>query len=128
MKYILVLLLALTTFSCKKDDDKQATLEVTLSYYYNQYQGYKPDVNASVYLFRDTGKDYEAKYVHYATGGLTIKGSDQKVYSDYSGKTDVNGVATLTGVPYGKYLIVVSGKGRSVYSKKKITVNSEFQK
>src|SRR5690606_24172221 len=115
--------------SCSKDkDDGRATVEVTLSYYYNKVQGYKPDVNASVYLFKDKGQEYESKYIDYATGGLVIKGTETRVFPEFSVKTDVKGVATFIDVPYGKYILVVSSKGRYVYSKKKITIDREFIK
>lgn len=124
------LLLALSALlilfiGCKKDsEDSMGSVSITMSYYYNTFQGYKPDVDASAFLFKDTGTEYEKTFIDYKIGYLHKKGTEQTVRPDYTATADVSGKATFDGVKYGKYLLVVSSNGRFVYSTKMIEVNS----
>ncbi|TZF81805.1 hypothetical protein FW774_17260 [Pedobacter sp. BS3] len=128
-KTLLILTAAILLSACKKSDDKPKTgsIEVKLSYFYNDFQGYKADVGARIYLFKQTGKSYDKSYVNYSIGALQVSGSDEIVYYDYRAEADVTGTAKIDNVPYGKYLLVAASKGRFVYSVKPIEVNSVSQ-
>lgn len=127
-KIILALVMAFSIASCKKNDVQlNGSLEVKMSYYYNSYQGYKPDVGAKIYLFKQTGKSYERKLVDYRIGLLTIEGTTEIVRADFKAEADGTGLAKIQNVPYGDYLLVASSKGRFIYSTKPITINAALQ-
>lgn len=127
-KIIIAFICALFLTGCSKDSEvKTGSLEVTLSYYYNAYQGYKPDVDAKVYLFKGYDVKYKDSYSNYATGSLRTESDDKLVFNDFKAVADVNGKAVISNIPYGKYLLVVSSKGRFVYSKKIIEINSDLK-
>lgn len=117
----------LMILSCSKDDDiSTATVEVTISYFYNTSQGFRPDTNAKLYLYKHTGATYERRWSDFMTGGLVVEGNGQRVMPDFTGTADVNGLVKINNVPYGKYVMVAAGKGRATYSLKTITLNAEL--
>lgn len=128
-KILLAILITMATaVGCKKDkEEKKGALEVKMSYYFNQYQGYKPDVNADIFLFKNTGKSYKQDYIDYRIGRLEVEGTGESVSSDFSAKSDASGTAKINDIPYGSYLLVATSKGRFVYSKKIIEINSDLK-
>ena len=124
-KLMLFIAVASVFVGCKKDEGvKTGTVEVTISYFYNDFQGYKPDVDASIYLFKQTGKSYERSLVDYRIGVLTVEGTEETVRHDFKATANVNGVATINNVPYGEYLLVAASEGRWSYSVKPIKLNA----
>ena len=59
-KKILVIIIAGFVLSCDSLLSP-ATLEIEVSYYYNHYIGYKPDIGARAYLFKE--KDAKNVYI-----------------------------------------------------------------
>lgn len=126
-KFALLAVLATLLFSCKKDSDDTGIITVNVSYQVSSSQGSKADAGASVYLYKQTGKEFNRVYIDYKIGYLTDKSTGETVRPDYSATADASGNAVLNNIPYGKYLIVASSKGRNVYSAKPIDVNSPNQ-
>lgn len=122
MKHLtLIILIAFAAFSCSKNDETTGSVEVKVSYYYNAYQGYKPDANAKAYLFK--GSNVVAnKYVKSRLGIAYI--GETEVESNFRSVADVNGTVLFENIPSGNYLLVVVSEGRSSYSAKQIEVGS----
>lgn len=125
MKRILLLvILSVSLISCSKDDKVESgALEVTLSYYFNEYQGNKPDVGASIYLFKQEGKSIDYEESSMRIGLLQYKGESEHTRNVYNATADVYGKAVINEVLYGDYLLVAASKGRFIFSVKPITIN-----
>lgn len=121
-KVFLVVVAAVMIVGCKKKD---GAVELTISYYYNNYQGYKPDVGAKVYIF-DKDVNCSSMSLTDAQMGIIVdkNGNTKFDLYKYSSEADVNGVVKISVQP-AEYYIVVASKGRYLYSMKKITVKSE---
>ena len=112
---------------CKKDEP--ASLEIEVSYYYNQYQGYKPDIGAKAYLF--TEKQTKTVWIDSISptlaqfGKLTDKsGTIIDVRYQYKGEAGVSGMLNITGIEPGSYLLILASKGRYTFTHKHIDFNS----
>jgi hypothetical protein len=133
-KFLLFFLFSIALMSCKKEDDEPGSVSIKVSYYYNAYQGYKPDVGAKAYLH---DVEYISK-VHLdslhpiaAKVGLLIDkngdfllSSNNGVTYNYSGEADVSGQIDIPNVGPGDYYLVVASEGRYTFSTKRITVGS----
>ncbi|MFB9862617.1 hypothetical protein [Rufibacter immobilis] len=124
--------LMLLAFGCGSDKSEDpepqfGSVEVRMSYFYNDFQGYKPDTGADIYLFKETGKKFINDWIDYRIGTLRVEGTEEKVKYDFAAEADVSGVAKIENVPYGKYILVAASKGRFTYSKKSIEINSVSQ-
>lgn len=109
---------------CSKDEEP-ANLEITVSYFYNTYQGYKPDVGATVVLYNSSDvsgycADSTGYIGHKFAGFENSKGEDMSVNYRYDQEADVNGVVKISGITPGKYLVAVCSKGRWLYSVKTV--------
>lgn len=126
MKKILLSIIATSILlGCSKDNSEETgTVTVNVSYKPNETQGIRSDAGASAYIYKQTGREYNRVYVDYKIGYLTDKSTGETVRPDYSATADASGNAVFNNLPYGKYLLVVSSKGRNVYSAKPIEVNS----
>ncbi|GEM_PF-6821079 len=122
---LLVSFLFIQLLVVSAQEKREGTVEVNVSYFFNKNQGYKPDVNAKVFLFKDTQQPYIFNSIGPTVGFLKVEGNEQSVKYDYQAKANSQGVATIQKVPYGTYLLIVAGEGRKLYSKKIITVDSE---
>ena len=129
MKRILLVLITFAAIiaGCKKEDKPVLTgnLDVKMSYFYNTYQGYKPDTGAEIYLFKQNGKAFDQDYIAYRIGYLKVVGTGETVQYNFKAEADVSGTAKITGIPYGQYLLVACSEGRNTYSVKTIEINSE---
>lgn len=124
-KAILTLVGSSILLGCSKDDSEYSgNLAVSISYKVSEAGGSKPDAGASAYLYKQTGREYNRVYIDYKIGYLTDKATSETVRPDYSATADASGNATINNIAYGKYLLVVSSKGRNVYSVKPIEINS----
>lgn len=114
MKKLLFALLVLLLFSCKDDEIETGSLTVKISYL--DPNGFdieaKPDVGVDVYVFKSSGKVYNENVLDFREGALDEINMEDLATHDYRGKTDVSGTATIKGLPYGKYMVFVSSKGR----------------
>ena len=131
MKKVLVFLaIAVCFISCDKG---KGNLELTVSYYFNDYQGYKPDVAAHAYLFDIKIKDEmcldSMNYYTAMIGRLVGKDGEwlineinDKYDYLYDGEADANGVLRISDINVGKYIIMLSSKGREIYSIKDIEI------
>lgn len=109
------------------------SLKVTVSYYYNTYQGYKPDVGAKVFLFL---KSETTSFHNDSTNPIIAKAGMLQDYSGdiisgltykYSGITDGSGNCVINDIEPEDYLLIVASNGRTVYSHKYITINEGQQ-
>ena len=129
MKRILMLFMILTglSSSCSKngaDPSANGSVEVKMSYFYNDAQGYKPDANASIFLFKQSGKSIDYENSSPRIGKIQYQGDNEPVYQDYEATADLNGLAVIENVPNGDYLLVAKSKGRLTFSIKPISVKS----
>jgi len=126
-KLLLLPLLIILLFGCQKDKDEEVplgSLEVKISYYYNAFQGYKPDTGANLYLYKQTGKTYIRDFIDFRVGLLEVVGTGEKVTSDFKAEADVTGLAKINNIPYGDYLMVAASEGRFLYSAKPIKIDA----
>lgn len=126
MKKLLFLFLFVSLLSgCSKPGN----LELTISYFYNNFQGYRPDVGAKAMLFKSSVSQrlcmdsitlpYAETGIFYDNNGKYIKDEDiLKAEADVSGKINFKDLSN------GKYLLIVSSKGRHIFSKKEIEIES----
>lgn len=125
-RIILFFISAVLMASCGKDDNlKTADVEVKISYFQNDFLGYRPDTGAKLFLYKHTGASYEPNWANFMTGGIVVESTGERVFADYTGTADADGLVKIQNVPFGKYLMVASGKGRRAYSIKTITISSE---
>lgn len=127
-KLFLIVALAIVLFSCKKDNEP-ATVNIEVSYYYNDYQGYKPDIAAILYLCEKVKTD---SFCNDSTAALFIRMGS---YSDksgelidipykYKGEAGSSGNINIVGVIPGDYLFLLVSKGRYVYTHRYQTIHS----
>ncbi len=127
--FLLAMLPVLVLSSCSKDDDEPGSIELTVSYFYNSFQGYKPDVGATAYLFEYSKKDLlNLGTMTCASGmmGVLIDKNEEYHFNEYTSKgtADVNGVIRLKNINPGSYFIMVGSEGRYLYSMKDIIIKS----
>ncbi len=116
------LFIALMVCAGMAQGQEKADVVFKVSSFFNDYKGYVPDVNARVYLYKDTGKTLAPPSPGSYDMGWLLDGRDT-VFADYKGRIDVDGRAEFTGVPYGRYLAVVDSKLRFMHSKKMVAVD-----
>jgi hypothetical protein len=115
--------------SCSKDEDQPATVNIEVSYYYNTYQGYRPDIGAIAYLCE---KDKSNAFHNDSTAALFIRvgmyadktGDLIQIPYKYKGEAGVSGKINIPSVDPGDYLLLLASKGRYLYSFKYITIHS----
>lgn len=123
----LISILILSLSGCKK---APGNLEITVSYFYNNFLGYKPDVGANAILF-------EEKYLSgICKDSINLINSRVGVFYNTKGKAiddpknmlkaeaNVEGKITFKDIPCGKYFLLVISNGRYVFSKKVIDIES----
>lgn len=128
-KLTLLFLISLICFSCDKIFEP-GSVEIEVSYYYNQYQGYKPDVGAKAFLF-ERDKSITSVYIDSMSSidariGFLVDKNDDLLDVDYkySGEAGASGIITISDVDQGKYLLILASKGRYTFTHKYIEVNS----
>lgn len=121
MKYLyLGITLLLLTVGCSKDKNEEpGDLIITVSYYYNQFIGYKPDAGADAHLFEN--EDVECDNQVDALVGWAYIG-EEKYESDYNAEADVNGVIHFYNIPGGAYYLTIKSKGRFTFSDKIVDI------
>lgn len=104
--------------SCEKEEEP-GNLKIIVSYYYNDFIGYKPDVGARVFLYTDT----YAKCPDWVSSiiGKAYVGEEESDYQ-YKAEADVNGEIHINNIPSGYYYIVLTSEGRYTYSDKIIDI------
>ena len=153
MKKVLFVIISLFVFyGCVKDDANPvsvptpipvkekpkvipvvpAKLEVSVSFFYNDYQGYRKDVDSKAYLFKDSiGKKaymfklspVDARYGMLVDAQGVRLGSDKSEFPQvfsYSGIADGDGKINISDIAPATYLLVVASKGRYVFSSKTV--------
>ena len=131
------LLLLLGIFvGCSKKMEEPANLNVKVSYYYNAFIGYKPDVGATAFLYEEkfAKQAYtdSISWVAASIGALIDKNGEYIIgdnglssgYYKYRGEADVTGTVTIAGVSPGGYLLILVSKGRYTFSSKHIDIQS----
>lgn len=111
--------------SCKKSDSESlgsGSVEVKMSYFFNDSQGYKPDADARIFLFKQTKKSIDYEKSSPRIGKIWYVGDSEPVYQDYEATADVTGLAVIENVGNGDYLLVAKSKGRFTFSIKPISV------
>lgn len=113
-------------------------VEITVSYFYNNFVGYRPDVGADAFLFHADNREVYADSLVFSSLGIATIYSENtdgktyvrnssydekyKVYNDYSSEADVNGLIRFSDIPVGRYFIIISSHGRWTYSYRYIDV------
>lgn len=90
-------------------------LEITVSYYYNDFIGYKPDVGAKAYLYSDINASCP-DYVSSIIGNAYVGG--EEIRNEYFGRADVEGKVLIENIEPGQYYLVLVSEGRFTYSEK----------
>ena len=106
------------------------TVEVSVSYFYNNYHGFKPDVDAKVLLVEKSNwhnfQDYSYYDVKFPNAmGFFSKSDKKRIEYNYEAIANVHGIVKIDNVLYGKYEIIVVSEGRKSYSHKTIDLNAE---
>ncbi|ADY50973.1 hypothetical protein Pedsa_0391 [Pseudopedobacter saltans DSM 12145] len=122
--YFLTIVLLVLFFGCKKEN-KTSSVEIRLLYKSKTGSNYLPDVDAGVYLYKQKGKAMIMS-ARNRMGMVIFEGDQDYTRPDYSGKADVNGVVSISGVEDGNYNIVVGSKARIVWSYKNIDINGDI--
>jgi hypothetical protein len=128
-KVIVVAIIAAVFAGCSKEDDGgTGTVELTVSYFYNDYQGYKPDVGAQVHVFDEKYGSvvcYDSMSIVAARIGIIYdKQGEPHVDEIYSTEVGAGGVAKFA-LDAGNYFMIVASEGRWLYSTKSIKVNKD---
>lgn len=126
LTFLSVVLITLIT-SCSKDNEQSnsnGSVEVKMTYFFNDAQGYKADVGASIFLFKQTQKSIDYEKSSPRIGKIWYVGDSKEVYQDYEANAGADGVATIENVSNGDYLLVAKSKGRMTFSIKPISVNN----
>lgn len=126
MKKILFLLSVSLFFSCSKDGS--GNLELTVSYFYNDFQGYKPDVGSTVYIFDDEYSKVifpDSMSIIAARTGMIIDKDGKPHLYEQKGEADVSGKINIDNIKSGQYFIILASKGRWLYSTKLITIQDD---
>lgn len=127
MKKIYYLLLITFFVASCNIFQKPGNIEISVSYFYNNFQGYKPDVGAVAYLINEKASD------SLAIDSLHLANVMAKAFLKTNGKylndsniltmeADVTGKINYKDIPSGKYLLIIGSNGRSVFSKKNIQI------
>ena len=116
------LLIPLFLFGGCEKFKEPGDLKITVSYYYNDFIGYKPDVGATATLFEDETLRYD-DYIEAAIGAIRLN-EDDLLFPDYKAEADVNGIITIYDLPVGEYYLAIVSEGRFTYSEKVITIPS----
>lgn len=138
MKRLLLIIMAFSLYTNQADaqikkkavsavpkvEVKKGSIEVKISYYFNEAQGQKADVGAKVFLFKKTDKIYKSDFINYYIGSMVVDGTEDIINADYREEADISGTVRILDVPYGKYMLVVASKGRKIYSKKDIVIDA----
>ena len=129
MKKLLYLFVFVSLLSGCNLISKPGNLEITVSYFYNNFQGYKPDVGSKAYLFKSDVTQricmdsltmiYTSLGYFFDKNGKYIKDEDKQIAD-----ADVSGKINFNDLPSGKYFLVLSSKGRNMFSKKDIVIES----
>lgn len=93
-------------------ESKKGNLTGSVSYFYNNYVGYKPDVNARITIISyetDYKKYTNDELFYFARDGIKLNATERF----YTTRVDVSGNFNFTKIPVGKYLLIVSSKGRA---------------
>jgi len=131
-KILLFALILVAFISCEKDDPVPGSLNIKVSYFYNNFQGYKPDVGAKAYL-------HDTKYGNLAyldsigpisarvgflvdKNGKWITADDGGITHKYDGEADVTGTISILNIEPGSYYLVVASEGRYTFSTKRISI------
>lgn len=134
MKKLLLFVLIITaSFGCEKENDDPGSIEVSITYYYNQFFGYRKDVGAKVFVYEssvgekiylDSMRVISARWgAVYNKNGKIINEVDFRTTAKlFEAEANAEGVALIQGVPPGRYFIMVASKGRWTYSVKSIDV------
>lgn len=128
-KLLLFILILLAFVSCSKDDDLPATVNIEVSYYYNTFQGYKPDIGAIAFLCE---KDKSKAFHNDSTAALFIRvgmyadktGDLIQIPYKYKAEAGVSGKINISNVDPGEYLLLLASKGRFIYSYKYLDIHS----
>lgn len=129
MKKLLLFALIIALFDGCNLVPKPGNLELTVSYFYNNFQGYKPDVGATACLFEKKYNDSlnmdSINLVSSRAGVFYNKYIKDKFYDPkkmLKGEADVTGKISFKDVPAGEYFLLVTSKGRYVFSQKTVTI------
>lgn len=103
-----VLTVGNSTFSSAKSNS--GSIEGNISYFYNDYVGYKPDVNARIVLL-STKMNYK-KYSYSKLRSFAMYDKKSSNNTDfYSGYANGKGDYKIKNVKAGKYLAIIRSKG-----------------
>jgi len=128
------IILVATLFSaCKKELKEPGAIEVTITYFYNNFFGYRNDVGAKIFVYDPAvGKQMhlDSMSVIFArigaiydrNGKIIDKGEFLETRYLFTAEANASGVAHIGNVPPGKYFILAASKGRFTYSTKNIEV------
>ncbi|WP_319589663.1 carboxypeptidase-like regulatory domain-containing protein [uncultured Draconibacterium sp.] len=133
MKKLIYLIIAIFIFSCSDDEASKepGSIEVTISYYYNNFIGYRYDVGAKVFVYDSDLSNQihrDSMNVVFARLGILVDkdgeiiGGDFETPSLYEAEANADGVAFISDVKPGDYFIMVASEGRWTYSVKEIEV------
>lgn len=129
MKKLLFLFLFVSLLSGCNIIQKPGNVEITVSYFYNNYQGYKPDVGSKAFLIKNSVAQRICK------DSLTLPYASQGIFFDKYGKyikneeiqnaeADVLGKIKFNDLSSGNYYLFVSSKGRDIFTIKEIEIES----
>ena len=113
--------------SCTKEEPATITIEV--SYFYNNFIGYKPDVGAKAFLFdhSKTGNISldSMSVVDARFGQLTSKTGDWLDLDPvYEGEAGAAGIITIENITPGYYLLILASEGRWSFTHKHQHIDS----
>lgn len=113
--------------SCEKIFEP-GSLELQVSYCYNAYQGYKPDIGAQAHLYKKShtsGVFIDSISCIDARVGYLIdnKGKIMDIDDDYEGEVGITGILTIDNIKPGDYLLILASEGRWTFSHKYIEIN-----
>ena len=131
MKKLLFLFLFVSLLSGCNIISKPGNLEITVSYFYNNFQGYKPDVGAEAYLINKKYTDslcMDSINLITSRSGVFYNKFVKDEFYDPKGmlksEADLNGKINFKDLPVGDYFILLVSHGRYVYSKKELKIES----
>lgn len=122
MKNIIIILVLIISVSCSKDDEP-ANLTIEVSFFYNNFQGYKPDVEAKAYLFdhsKTSGIEMDSMHIIDARIGKLVDktGEWMDVEPIYEGEAGASGMISIDNIIPGYYLLILASKGRYSFTHK----------
>lgn len=127
IKPVTLLFISLLFLSCDKQEP--AILEIEVSYFYNNFIGFKPDVGAKAYLFDHSQTSNismdSMTVVDARMGKLTSKTGDWLMAEPvYEGEAGASGLITIDNINPGYYLLILASEGRWSFTHKHQHVNS----